>query len=81
MAMSMAINSDMGMVNVNKEGSKNKMTLMIEKKLIPLLTYKSIICRMLPMIKTKVSTNKIMKKRDDVSLNMYLLIILYITLS
>jgi len=67
------------MVNINKEGSKKKTSFIMEKKLIPLLTYKSIICRILPMIKTKVSTNKIMKKTDDVSLNIYLLIILYIS--
>ena len=78
MEISMEIRKDIGIVNIKSEGKRKKMSFKIEIKLIPLLTYKSIICRILPIIRTKVNTNKIMKNKKDVSLNMYRLIILFI---
>src|SRR4030042_1079135 len=64
----------------NKCSKRNVIILAMEKKLTPLLTIKSMICRILPMSRTKVKTNKIMKKDIAISLNIYRKIILRIKL-
>lgn len=80
-AINMAIKRAMGMVNSMKEGIRKIIIFTIEKKLTPLLITRSIICRIFPISRTKVRTNKIMRKGKAISLNMYRLMILRIELS
>jgi hypothetical protein len=76
MAMRMDIKRAMGIVKSMKEGNRKIIILAMEKTLTPLLMNKSIICRIFPMSRTKVSTNRIIKKEDAISLNIYRLMIL-----
>jgi hypothetical protein len=71
MAIRMAIKSAIGIVNSIKEGKRKKISLVIEKTLIPLLIIKSMICRIFPMSRTKVRINKMMINEEAISLNIY----------
>jgi hypothetical protein len=58
----------MGIVNNMNEGRRKITSLAMTKMLIPLLTIKSMIWRILPINKVKVSTNRIMMKGKAISL-------------
>jgi hypothetical protein len=78
MAIRIDIKSAIGMVNNIKEGNKKIKILAIEKKLTSLLINKSMICRIFPISKTKVRTNKIITKGNAISLKIYRSMILRI---
>jgi hypothetical protein len=68
MAIKMAIRRAMGIVNSMNEGRRKMISLATMKMLIPLLTIKSMIWRILPMSNVKVSMNKMMMKGKAISL-------------
>jgi hypothetical protein len=59
--ISIDISSDMGMVNIKKDGVNKRNRFDISMKLTPLLTIKSINWRIFPISRTKVKTKTIMR--------------------
>jgi len=68
--ISTAIRSDMGIVTVRNEGRMNKTILTTVRTLTPLLTIRSVICRIFPMSRTKVKTRIVIRKGRVISFRM-----------
>jgi len=64
------ISSEMGMVNIKKDGVNKRKSFDMSKKLIPLLTIRSISWRIFPMSRTNVKTKMMMKNGYDTSRRM-----------
>ena len=61
---------DMGMVNMRKEGISSRTNFMISRKPTPLLTKRSMSCRILPISRTNVRMKRTMTKGSAISRRM-----------